>query len=188
MENLFEFLEHAYRLKRTPRAGFWYYGVKDPETVAEHIFGVTLLVYILGSTLKEEGMNLDLEKALKMAVIHELGEALIGDIHLESRRYIGKAVDEGERKAFYDMVSKLPQTLRDEAFSLYKEFEEGLTQEAKLVRALDKLDLLLQAYIYEKSGYKNLENFFQEGKNFEFIEKIPLLREISKAIKERRKS
>jgi putative hydrolase of HD superfamily len=187
MPDLFYFLENVYRLKRTPRAGFWYYGVRDPETVADHIFGVAILTYVFCHHLNsEQKMELNIEKALKMAIIHELGEALIGDLHLESRKYLGKCVEEGERKAFSEMAESLPENLKEEVKNLYEEFEKGETPEAMLVRSLDKVDLLLQAYVYEKSGYRNLDKFFGEKKNFEFIERIPQIREFIAEMKNRR--
>ncbi|MEO0230674.1 MAG: HD domain-containing protein [candidate division WOR-3 bacterium] len=186
MHQILNFFEEVFRLKRTPRAGFWYYGVKDPESVAEHIFGVALITYISGKLIIEKGQNLNLERAIKMAIIHELGEALIGDIHLEARRYLGKCVDTGEQKAFEDISSTLPISLRDELLELYEEFNQGKTIEAKLVRSADKVDLLIQAHIYEKTGYKNLESFFNEDKNFEYIKQVPFFAELIENLKKRR--
>lgn len=186
MYQILNFFEEVFRLKRTPRAGFWYYGVKDPESVAEHVFGVALITYISGKILKEQGENLNLERAIKMAIIHELGEALIGDIHLEARRYLGKSVEAGERKAFEDMASTLPDSIKEELLDLYEEFDKGETIEAKLVRSADKVDLLIQAYVYEKTGQKNLESFFNEDKNFEFIKQVPFFAELIENLKQRR--
>ncbi|MGB9824353.1 MAG: HD domain-containing protein [Candidatus Hydrothermia bacterium] len=186
MQNFLDFLEEAYRLKRTPRAGFWYYGVENPESVAEHIFGVSLITYITAKLLLKQGEKLDVEKAIKMAVIHELGEALIGDIHLEARRYIGKSIESVEHRAFHDLVSKLPEEVKNELLDLYKEFENGETVEAKIVRAADKVDLLIQAYLYEKTGHRNLESFFNEDKNYEFIKQVPFFSELIETLKKRR--
>ncbi len=84
------------------------------------------------------------------------------------------------------MTEKLPEGLREEVLSLYEEFEEGKTSEAIFVRSMDKVDLLIQAFIYEKTGYKNLQNFFGEKKNFEYIEKIPEIKEFIENMKARR--
>jgi putative hydrolase of HD superfamily len=84
------------------------------------------------------------------------------------------------------MTEKLPEGLREEVLSLYEEFEEGKTPEAIFVRSMDKVDLLIQAFIYEKTGYKNLQNFFGEKKNFEYIEKIPEIKEFIENLKARR--
>ncbi len=187
MQDFFEFFEHIYRLKRTPRSGFWYYGIKEPETVAEHIFGVSTLTYIFGKLLNQRyNFQLDVEKALIMAIIHEIGEALIGDLHLESRQYLGKCVEDAERRAVEDMTGMLPGEIKEEILSLYNEFEKGETPEAIFVRSMDKVDLLIQAFIYEKSGYGNLEKFFEEKKNYEFIDKIPEIRDFMQKIKEKR--
>ncbi|HOK23143.1 MAG TPA: HD domain-containing protein [Candidatus Hydrothermia bacterium] len=187
MLDLFRFFDNVYRLKRTPRAGFWYYGVKSPETVAEHVFGVAILTYIFGEYLRSElNYTINVEKALKMAIIHELGEAMIGDIHLESRNYIGKCVEDGERKALEEMAAYLPDNLQTEIKELYNEFEKGETIEATLVRSLDKVDLLIQALNYEKAGYRNLDKFFDEQQNFKYIEHISEIRDFVQELKKRR--
>ncbi len=131
--------EDLLRLKRTLRTGWDYYGYGPPETVAAHSFGVAVLTLLLGRELQRQGKPVNLERALVMALIHEAGEARIGDLHLEARRWIGPAVDQGERAAAQEVLKD------PELVDLYREFEAGESLEARLVRAADKLELLVEA-------------------------------------------
>ncbi len=73
--DIIRFFSKIRKLKEIERSGWVVSGVKKPESVADHSFGVALLVMLLG-----KNKNIDLEKALKMALIHDLGEAITGDI------------------------------------------------------------------------------------------------------------
>jgi len=163
---LLTFMHDGIRLKLVPRSGWWYYGIKNPESVADHVYSVSLMALIMAEYLREMGEEIDTGKVVKMALIHELGETRIGDIHLEARRYIPREeLDEAERKAFGDVVGVLGKVASD-LMDLYREFEERASKEALIVRAADKLELLFQAYMYEKFGYRNLEAFWETKENF----------------------
>ena len=163
---LLSFMQEGIRLKLMPRSGWWYYGIKNPESVADHVYSMSLMALLLAEYLKEMGEDIDTGKVVKMALIHELGETKIGDIHLEARRYIDREkLDEAEERAFSDVVGilgKVSESLRE----LYREFDERSSREALIVRAADKLELLFQAYMYEKFGYRNLEAFWETKENF----------------------
>ncbi len=175
MDKLLEFFEEIERLKRTPRSGWSYYGITTPESVAEHTFMVAILTLIFGRLLEKEGEKLDLDKAIRMALIHELGETKIGDLHLKAREYLKECVADAEWKAVLDTAALLPSSLSSEITELYKEFEAGTTPEAKLVRALDKVELLIQAYTYTKSGYKNLDKIWKGSANRKFFNYFELI-------------
>jgi len=163
---LLKFMHDGIRLKLVPRSGWWYYGVKDPESVADHVYSMSLMAMIIAESLRKMGEDVDTGKVVKMALIHELGETRIGDIHLEARRYIPKEeLDDAENKAFQDVVGILGD-VSEEMLKLYREFEERSSKEALIVRAADKLELLFQAYMYEKFGYRNLEAFWETKENF----------------------
>lgn len=170
------------RLKRLPRSGWIYYGVRDPETVASHSFNVAFLSLILCEILKEE-MEIDCEKVLKLAILHELGEVELGDIHFEGRRLIGDAVDEGERRAVKEI---LEESSLASLYPLWEEFEKGEGFEARLVKALDKIDLYLTALDYEKTGIKNLDAFWKTEENRKHFDVHPIIEKIYKILKERR--
>src|SRR5437588_7151447 len=69
-----EFLKHAGRLKSLPRQGWLDRGIEHPESVADHLYRGTLMAWLLG-----EQAGLDTTKLLKLVLIHDLPEALVGD-------------------------------------------------------------------------------------------------------------
>jgi len=102
MKEIINLIQEVERLKFIPRLGWTYYGIKFPESVAEHSFLVVFLSLIVGLLLLKRGENVDLKKILIMAIIHELGEARIGDIHLVAKKYLGfDNVNNAEKKASF---------------------------------------------------------------------------------------
>ncbi len=172
--SLLRFMHDGIRLKLVPRSGWWYYGIKNPESVADHVYSMSLMAMVLAEFLREMGEDIDTGKVVMMALLHELGESRIGDIHLEARRYIPRReLDDAEREAFRDVVGILGN-VSSRLMGLYREFEDRSSREALIVRAADKLELLFQAYMYEKFGYRNLEAFWETKENFRdfFHEKL----------------
>ena len=159
--------EDLLRLKRTLRTGWDYYGYGPPETVAAHTFGVAILTLLLGRELQRQGQPLNLERALTMALIHEAGEARIGDLHLEARRWIGPAVDQGERAAAREVLQE------PELVALYQEFEAGETLEARLVRAADKLELLMEARERARHPREVVRTIFFTPESRKVLEEFP---------------
>lgn len=124
------------------------------ESVADHTFGVALLAYFLA---KEFFPNLNLEKVLCMSLIHDFGEIYGPDITPSDNiskqdKYII------EKASVQTMFQKIPGG--DKYISLWEEYEAYSSPEAKFVNQIDKLEMALQARIYEKQGYPNLQDFF----------------------------
>lgn len=179
--DVINFLHEAGKLKDLKRIGWLMRKVKDPESVADHSYRLALMVMIFGKKFK-----VDQEKALKMALIHDLPEAECGDIASrlkeEDQLYSNKEKARIERKALKKMVKGLKdKKLAEELVGLWEEMEKGESQEARLVKQLDKLECLLQTFEYEKQGRNgmNLQEFydFAEERVFDrplmgFIEKI----------------
>ncbi len=160
--------EDLLRLKRTLRTGWDYYGYGPPETVAAHSFGVAVLTLLLGRALRARGVSLNLERALVMALIHEAGEARIGDLHLEARRWIGpETVEAGERRAAAEVLQE------GDLIALYREFEAAESLEARLVRAADKLELLLEARERARSPHEVVRTIFFTPESRRFFEEFP---------------
>ena len=114
------------------------------ESVAEHSFRVSLMV-ILCSPYLDRKVNI--EKALKMAIIHDLVEAKVGDIPffktpIGSFKEVKRALL--EEKAIKEIKESLNEELGTLIYDLFKEFEESKTYEAKLVKALDKMEANIQ--------------------------------------------
>lgn len=144
-------------LKLLPRTGWLQRGLRDVESIAEHSFGVATLALIVGDL--HPGM--DRGKLLAIALVHDLAEALVSDLPASASRLIGKAAKhEAERKAMLEMLGALP---RGESYiELWEEYSQGGSPEARLVKALDRLELLGQALAYERNGARGLAEFWEE--------------------------
>lgn len=132
----------AYALKSLPRAGWLRVGVARPESVAAHTWGLCWLVLALCPP------HLDRGRALAIATLHDLAEATVGDITPHDG--IDKADKQRrEAEALRALVAPLPDAAALEA--LWWDYEEGHTPEGRWVKALDKLDMALQAADYAAS-------------------------------------
>ena len=143
-DNLLEMLE----LKQLSRTGWVRSGVENPESVAAHSWGMAVLA------LRLAPKELNLERVLSLCLVHDLPEVRIGDLtpHDDTSN---KA--ELERKAMSDMA---PQWL-----SLFEEYEAGETAEAQFVKQIDKLDMGLQAIMYQTKQDIALEEFITSAKS-----------------------
>lgn len=141
MKVLRERLVEALLLKEVPRAGWIRAGVAQPESVAAHSWGVAWLVL----ALCPEGI--DRGRALAIAVLHDLGEARIGDI----TPHDGVGVEDKRRMEGEAMAAMVgPLAGGDELLALWREYEEASTPEGRFVKACDKLDMALQAERYRR--------------------------------------
>jgi len=149
-------------LKKILRTGWVLKGVKDPESVAEHIFRLAILSMLLAKELKVDQLKL-----IKMALVHDLGEAIIGDIKWEEgTRIVASQEDKhrDEKKAIEKMFSGDPNY--SEYVDLWIEFNDQNTKEARALKLLDKLEMVIQAYEYKKEGYTDLEEFWQNAEKY----------------------
>ena len=131
-----EFLRRAERLKDTLRSGFTTSGRR--ESVADHTWRLTLLVLTFADLLPE----IDQLRLLKICIIHDLGEAIDGDIPAPSQ--VGPSKSEKERSDFISLLAGLPEHIRSEFMSLWDEYEYVTSSEARVAKALDKIETLMQ--------------------------------------------
>ena len=154
---LADLLLQANRLKTTPRTGWYQRGVSRPESVADHSHGVAFAALLLTDLAAPEA---DRAKILTMAVLHDLPEAVTGDLSLGASRLLpAGAKARAEGAALDELGGNLPffAGWRE----VWEEFEAGESLEAKLVRDADRLDLLTQALVYERTqGNRELEEFW----------------------------
>ena len=143
MKNIANFLFEAGMLKRTPRSGFQFLGT-GAESVAEHIFRTTYIGYALGQSAT--GINVD--RLIKMCLFHDLPEARTGDLNYVNKKY----VTADEKKAVKDLVETLP--FGNEIEGLISEYEEGMTEEARLAKDADQLEMILALKEYKDLGNK----------------------------------
>jgi putative hydrolase of HD superfamily len=163
---LVDLLLETATLKRMPRSGWQMRGVPHVESVAEHSFGVVFVALALADLIEEEARresrsrNLDLEKVLLMALLHDLAEVRLGDLPVSAQRLIPPEVkSEAEASAVEDMLAPLPTAERWTA--LWQEFEAQTSPEGRLVRDADKLEMMVQCLRYEQAGSKGLEEYWR---------------------------
>jgi putative hydrolase of HD superfamily len=143
MKNIANFLFEAGMLKRTPRSGFQFLG-SGAESVAEHIFRTTYIGYALGSMVR----NINVDRLIKMCLFHDLPEARTGDLNYVNKKYV--VAD--EKRAVKDLAETLP--FGEEIQELIREYEEGKTEESKLARDADQLEMILALKEYKDIGNK----------------------------------
>lgn len=137
LEGILAFIQNAESLKNTFRYAFTSNGKQ--ESAAEHSWRLCLLIMVCA----ERFSQLSLEKLLKLAIIHDLPEAICGDIPAPLQGERSKKI-ELERASLVHLTTSLPTKLQSEIIELWEEYEESLTEEAKCVKALDKIETLIQ--------------------------------------------
>ncbi|MFH1294632.1 MAG: HD domain-containing protein, partial [Candidatus Aenigmatarchaeota archaeon] len=147
LREIMTFFHEVGNLQEVKRRGFAVCGVKDAQSSAEHSFRFSVMAMILG-----KGRNIDVNKAIKMGLIHDLAEVRIGDI-IVWLDYDMKETDKlrKEREELHDMIKNLGQEGK-EIIALWDEFENGKTSEAQFAREIDKLEMVFQTFEYEKDG------------------------------------
>lgn len=107
------------------------------ESVAEHSWRLALIAFLM----KDQIPGVDMDKVLRMCLIHDLGEAITGDIPSFEK---SDANERTEAKAIDGLVASLPQPLSGELAALFAEMEARETPEAKVFKALDRMEAVLQ--------------------------------------------
>ncbi len=141
---LLETLSVAERLKDATRHCYTRNG--RHESVAEHSWMVTLMAFLI----KDEFPEADMNKVMKMCIIHDLGEAFTGDIPTFEKN---DAHEQTEKELLSAWLGTLPEHLREEMTALYAEMEQRETLEAKIFKALDGLEALIQHNISDLSTW-----------------------------------
>lgn len=134
-EKLLEVLSTAEHLKDAVRHCYTSGGRR--ESVAEHSWRITLMAYLVSDEFPEA----DLQKIMKMCLIHDLGEAFTGDIPTFEKT---ETDSEKEADVLGEWVESLPEPFCKEMAELYEEMEEQQTLEARIYKSLDKLEALIQ--------------------------------------------
>ena len=134
-EQIMDFMDLAEKLKCNVRHSFTSNG--RPESVAEHTFSLMVMVWLV----KDEFPELDMNKVMEMCLFHDFGEAITGDIPSFDKT----GSDElAESKAVEQVILTLPEKRQKRLRELFEEMEERTTKEARLYKALDKMDAVIQ--------------------------------------------
>ena len=160
MNGLDPFFHSVLQLKFVKRAG-WVSKVKveDAESVADHVLSMCAMAMLLSDML-----GLDTQKVMKMVILHDLAESLLGDYmpgEIDVKQKITK-----EKEAMSSILAGLPKNIKLEYEKIWLEYLQNETPIAKFVHRIDKLEMALQANHYAKQGYarKLLEPFFMSAR------------------------
>ena len=138
-----EFFFQIAGLKKLPRSGWKIkLGLDDSESVAEHSYMMSVMSMVLADM-----KSLNSEKVIKMSILHDWAESKIGDFMPDEIGYDKKS--ELENYAMTEILELLPQKIQSDYQDMWNEFLVRDTPEARLVHELDKLEMALQAKIYE---------------------------------------
>lgn len=199
MEELLDFFIKVGKLKKMPRRGWVINQIKNPESIAEHIFRAAIMGWFFG---KKKGLNI--EKLLKIALIHDLCEIYAGDttpydsvlprnkkklkelmktwprFPMSKKKNLVSQKYKKEKKALDKLVSKLAPDLKREIINLWLDYEQGLTPEGRFFRQADRMENFLQALEYWRK-YKNpplapwwlwAREFFDDSLLLEFMKSV----------------
>lgn len=157
---IIEFLALVGKSKNILRSGWVREKIKNPESVAEHSFRLSVLAMILADQL-----GVDKEKLIKMALLHDLGEVITGDIVWSRGKIIDikKRADKEarEKEGIIEVFNTIDRP--KEYLKIFEEMVERTSQEAKIFWQLDKLEMAIQALEYEKDQGKKLDEFFENA-------------------------
>lgn len=158
-------LTHGNQLKRTARTGWVQSGVPNPEDVADHSYGVVFTALVLAQLIDEP---VDLGRVLAIAALHDLPEGLTTDIPTPAWRYLpGDIKTQVERGAMNEILDDVP--FASDFMALWEELHAAETVAARLVDDADKLDMFLQAVIYEEqTSNRHLAKFWTRPYQFYF--------------------
>lgn len=175
-EELLSILSVAGRLKTTLR--HCDLNAERKESVAEHSFRLCLAAMLL----RDEFPGTDIDRVIKMCIIHDLGEAFTGDIPTFLKT---KSDERTEKEEFYNWVNGFPEAQKNEFMSLLNEMEEMKTDEARLFKALDKLEAVISHNESDISSWLPNEYELQLTYGSREVEFSSYLRELKNTIDNR---
>ena len=156
-----EFFKITTNLKKVSRKG-WVtkLGITNPESVADHSYSMSVIAMILADMQK-----LDTLKVVKMGLLHDLTESIVGDYTPEEISKNEKI--ELENKAMIKILNNLPQNLSKNYLSIWEEYQDKKTKEAIFLHEIDKFEMAIQAIQYYNEGVtkEKLKPFFDAAKN-----------------------
>ena len=154
--------------KELPRQGFIALGFKrnEADSVAAHSWTTAMLTYRLASEMKKNGTKINVDKAVKMAIFHDMAETIVGDVGTFVKGMAKGAFAGIEEEGLKWLVADLPQ--KEEIISLVEEYMQRKTPEARICKVADNLDALAQA-----KGVPAAQSALKYFKEVYHITKIP---------------
>jgi putative hydrolases of HD superfamily len=156
IEAIGKYLYEVGHLKQVKHSGWWLIDIRDPESVAEHVYRPAVLGYILAVL---DG-NADLMRVATMCLFHDNGEARIGDLNKVTSRYIVSKA--GEAQAVSEQSERLPAAA-EQLLALFREYEERSSHEGELAHDADQLECMLQAREYVVQGHPQAQDWIDRS-------------------------
>ncbi|KAK7133820.1 hypothetical protein R3I94_015623 [Phoxinus phoxinus] len=155
MDNMLQFMKLVGQLKRVPRTGWVYRNVKQPESVSDHMYRMSMMALTI------QDISVNKERCMKLALVHDLAECIVGDI-APADNVSKTEKHRRENEAMVHITGLLDDGLRKEIYNLWEEYEAQSSPEAKLVKEFDQLEMIIQAHEYEELEGKpgRLQEFF----------------------------
>jgi len=176
-KTLLDTLLEVQALDRVSRAGYALRGVGNPESVSEHSWHVTFLVWVLGA----ETEDLDLGHAIELALVHDVAEVRTGDLPMVAGRYFPEGAKHRAEEA---AAVEITAPLGDRVTTLLAEFNGAQTREARFVKACDKLQLMIKVARYESWGAGGLAEFWDNPDNFP-VDEFASINQVRRELKAR---
>ncbi|KAL4931679.1 HD domain-containing protein [Aspergillus undulatus] len=172
------------RLKTTPREGWRQAGLSQTESISDHMYRMAIMVLLAPPSISPQ---LRTSRCLKMVLIHDMAEAVVGDITpKESIPKLEKARrgDTAMRYIAQTLLGNVPggKEAGEEIISLFREYEDGVTLEAVFAHDLDKLEMVLQAVEYERLHGRDLAEFYHVVEDI----RLPVVREWAEMVMKER--
>lgn len=174
-EEFLEILHRANNLKINTRHN-WTIGERK-ESVADHSWRIALMAMLLSQ--EDEFKDVDMNKVIRMCLIHDLGEAFTGDIPAFEKNHNDETKED---ELFFDWVKQFPKPQKDEWNSLLKEMIALETKEAKTYKSLDKLEALIAHDEADINTWLPLEYDLQMTYGKDIIQFSPYLTSLREAI------
>lgn len=172
LQSFVELYQRIHDLKVLPRTGWLLAGVADPESLADHTCGVALSALFLAEQINSDPASealaapLSVERVLSLALIHDLAESVLTDLPRRSTAVLGEPVKhQAEATVMARLLADLPQGPHYRI--LWQEYVEQTSPEARLIKDVDKLEMVSQALHYAARGHRTLHEFW-EGHTFHY--------------------
>ena len=152
-----DFLDYIGNLKQIKRTGWVENGVEGVESIADHMYRMGIV------SMLSDDKNLDTNRLIKVSLVHDIAESIIGDISPKQMKERGLTKDEKskmERQAMQDIANKLGGDIGSELLSLWDEYENSNTKEGLWVKDIDRLEMCIQAFEYERAQKVDLSGFY----------------------------
>ncbi len=172
VETLLSFLAQIEKLKSVPRHCVTADGVQ--ETVAGHSWRTALMAYLI----KDEFPDADMDKVIRMCLIHDIGEAVTGDIPTFEKNETDEIV---EKQAIDNLLGILPDSLNRELTAMFAEMTALETKEARIYKALDKLEAVIQHNESDIGTWLPLEYELQQTYAADSVKGLPYLERLQEA-------